>query len=326
MVAPLVTGIDISSHSLRAVTLRHHRAGFTLLGCHEIEPETAIVTENHLVNHQEIVNLFNRLKNKLPIFRRKVALAIPEATVIRKILHIERHLEGREREFALEEAFALQSPLPIESLSIDYVALNSALDDATVRYQVVATRRDVVESRWQALKAAKLTPVRFDVHTHALMQLWRRASYCYPAQTHFGLLHIEAAVAHLLIEHNPVSSDSLALAERAPFHKAIAGSWDNQQQGANLVEKVQLQWQLYRSMHSQTLLRGLWITGIGADDVELRNALSRALDIECVMLNPLALVDGEAAVKRSVVHPERCGVALGLAIGGLEWLEGHHAP
>lgn len=155
-----VTGIDIGHHSIKAVVVKPVGEQFELVTYAEVPVSGAIFSDNHTVNHQEIVKNLKRLKKQLPMRAKKVVLAVPDSAVISKLLHIDSELEEREKEFALYQLFAQQSPFPIEELSLDYVKLEPerATVSSTSTYQVYATRKEVIESRVEVIKKSGFTP------------------------------------------------------------------------------------------------------------------------------------------------------------------------
>ncbi len=165
----LVTGIDIGHNSLKAVVLKPNGNSYALLGYKEIILKEGIVAENNTINHQEIVKTLKEMKKDLPFRANRVAISVPDNAVISKKLQIEQSLEESEKEFAVVQAFSHQSPFPVEELSLDFVLVES--DEqmrGTESYQVFATRKDVVETRVEALQKSGLKTVLVDVHSQSL--------------------------------------------------------------------------------------------------------------------------------------------------------------
>ena len=79
-----VTGIDIGHNSLKAVVLTPNGDQFALLGYKEILLKEGIVAENNTINHQEIVKTLKQLKKELPFLATKVAVSVPDSSVISK--------------------------------------------------------------------------------------------------------------------------------------------------------------------------------------------------------------------------------------------------
>ncbi|WP_428776711.1 pilus assembly protein PilM, partial [Vibrio sp.] len=92
MVQSLVMGVDIGHHSIKAVVLKPAGSKYTLLGYKEIRVADDIFADNHALVYQKIVKKLKELKKGLPLFSRKVVVAIPDNTVISKVLQIDSEL------------------------------------------------------------------------------------------------------------------------------------------------------------------------------------------------------------------------------------------
>ena len=191
----LVTGIDIGHNSLKAVVLKPNGNSYALLGYKEIILKEGIVAENNTINHQEIVKTLKEIRKELPFWARRVAISVPDNAVISKKLQIEQNLEESEKEFAVVQAFSHQSPFPVEELSLDFVKLDA---DEQMRgtdgYQVFATRKDVVETRVDALQKSGLKTVLVDVHSQSLGHIWKLAVERFPETVSYTHLTLPTSV------------------------------------------------------------------------------------------------------------------------------------
>ncbi|MGF1752628.1 type IV pilus assembly protein PilM [Vibrio makurazakiensis] len=337
MGSSLVTGIDIGSHSIKAVVLKPIGEMYALVGYKELAIPADIFTDNHTLEYQKIVKKLKELRKGLPMFSRKVAISVPDNAVISKVLQIDSDLESREKEFAIHQTFALQSPFPIEDLSLDFVEMEEKRfgKSATTSYQVYATRKDVVESRSEALIKAGFKPVVVDIQAHGLLNVWQMASRSNPDKRHWLLVDVGINQTSLgTIPHN-----------RAPFYKDIAYGINNingdeslepmsnllgseqetQRFNYELIERLKRQLQLYLSINSAEPIAGVWMMGAGASTPMLAEEIERQLKIPCELLNPLTLFESKISKKRShTVDWQSFGIAAGLAISGLQWEASSH--
>ncbi|MCG6450918.1 type IV pilus assembly protein PilM, partial [Vibrio parahaemolyticus] len=141
---------------------------YSLVGYQEIVVSDDIFADNHTLDYQKIVKKLKELKKGLPLFSRKVALAVPDNAVISKVLQIDSDLDASEQEFAVYQAFSHQSPFPIDDLSLDFVPSgdNPAGRSTNTLYQVYATRREVVDNRLSVASKAGFEPLLLDVQVH----------------------------------------------------------------------------------------------------------------------------------------------------------------
>ncbi|UTT83705.1 type IV pilus assembly protein PilM [Vibrio pelagius] len=332
MGSSLVTGIDINNHSIKAVVLKPVGELYALVGYKELPITDDIFTDNHTLEYQKTVKKLKELRRGLPFGCRHAAISVPDNTVISKVLQIESDLEDREKEFSIYQTFAHQSPFPIEELSLDFIKLDDERfgKGLTTSYQVYATRKEVVESRSLALSKAGFQPIVVDTQAHGLLNIWQLATRLYPQKQNWMLVDIG------------VTQTSLGLISQSgvPFFKDIAfgtqtvnqsdsrseltisfGSVEqNQTFTISLIEKLKRQLQLYASINSMQSLKGIWLTGEGAETPLLAEHLERHFQIPCESLNPLALFENRASNKRyKSMDRHAFGIAAGIAVSGVKW-------
>ncbi|EOV0052120.1 type IV pilus biogenesis protein PilM [Vibrio parahaemolyticus] len=331
----IVTGIDIGHNSLKAVVLKPIGDQYALLGYKEILLKEGIVAENNTINHQEIVKTLKQMKKELPFGAKRVAISVPDNSVISKKLQIEQSLDESEIEFAVVQAFSHQSPFPVEELSLDFVRLRAEEGmRGTDSYQVFATRKDVVESRVDALQQSGLKPVLVDVHSQSLGHIWKLAAERFPEKNKYCLLDIGSLA----------SSFTMFTEQGELFHKEFAcgtrismgtsqedllsddAQAKTEQFNRQVVERVKRQMQLYTSINGSQNIKGIWLSGEGASTPMLAEELSHQLALECELLNPLGLFEMKVSKrKRRAADWQHFSTAAGLAVRGIHWLGGVRA-
>ena len=208
----LVIGIDIGHYSIKAVALKSKQGAISLESYQELPIEANIFSNNHTVNYQKIVKKLRELRKALPLFSRKVALAIPDEAVISKILQIDSGLEKQEKEYAISQAFSQQSHFPMEDLALDFVEINSSSPhQAMTSYQVYATKRLLIDDRVNTLTKAGYQPVLFDLQAHCLIHIWQMTSR---KQRKFDWLMVDVGLSQ--------TSVCIDFSDTFPFCKHIA--------------------------------------------------------------------------------------------------------
>ncbi|TFH90382.1 type IV pilus assembly protein PilM [Vibrio ouci] len=326
----LVTGIDIGHHSIKAVVLKPYKGTFVLVDYQELPIESGIFSDNHMLNYQKIVKKLKELRKYLPRFSHKVALSVPDSAVISKQLQIDRDLEGQEREFAIFEAFSHQSPFPIEALSLDFVPVeSSSAQESACSYQVYATRKELIESRIEAVSKAGYTPVLIDVQAHCLAQLWQQAAHKYQQQQ-WIILDVGLSQSSLIIDFNNKAPLYKELPIGTQMIETLTSSEGLRHQSTEqfiytLIDKLKRQMQIMTSMHD-TAIKGVWLCGGGAMIPLLAEEIARRLAIPCELLNPLTLLaNSTQQSQESLLRGYSYATAAGLAMRGIEWLESKHA-
>lgn len=327
----LITGIDIGHYSIKAVVVKPVSGGFSLVSFKELPVSSGVFSDNHTVNYQEIVKKLKELRKALPLFSRRVAITIPDSAVISKVLQVERELDERETEFAIYQAFSLQSPFPVEELSLDYIRTDRESKAPTVAYQVYATKKEVVESRLNAVKKAGFAPIVCDVHAHSLVSTWQLAAH--KANRRDWLL-VDVGYSQTLL--------CIDFPNRGPFCKEIAlGTSFMEQESSSMdslienkhdqfvqlmIERIQRQIQMLLSVNELKSVGGIWLSGGGASTVMLLEDIERRLNIECKVLNPLSLFE-QTSMKKNARRKDlhSFSSAAGIAIRANDWLEANHA-
>ncbi|WP_043991722.1 type IV pilus assembly protein PilM [Vibrio sp. AND4] len=331
----LVTGIDISPNSLKAVVLKPNGNSYALLGYKEIILKEAIVAENHTINHQEIVKTLKEMKKELPFRARKVAISVPDNAVMSKNLQIEQGIEESDKEFAVVQAFSCQSPFPVEELNLDFIQVDvDKRRQGSNSYQVFATRKDVVAPRVEAIKKSGLKPVLVDVHSQSLGRMWQWVAECFPQKNKYCLLDIgtlgssftmfseQGELFYKEFSHAPSTLVSLFENDLDVDDTKTAIEQFNRQ----IVERVKRQRQLYTTMNGRQNIEGIWLSGEGAAIPMLAEELSSQLSLECERLNPLSLFEIKVSECKSCVpNWPHFTAAAGLALRGIEWLGSEHA-
>ncbi|GAK85737.1 type IV pilus biogenesis protein PilM [Vibrio ponticus] len=307
----LITGVDIGHYSIKAVVIKPVKGRLTLVSVRELAVEAIIFSDNHLLNHQEIVKKLKQLRKALPLFMRSVAFAIPDDCVISKLLQIDKALSAQEKEYAIIEAFSHQSAYQVEELYLDYALLALAPASLTQAVQVYASKRSVVDNYATAYHQAGFTPLLCDSHQHALVRLWQ-AMAKKTQQDNWLLLDIATTRATLVYDH----------AEQAPWCREFAFDAALGQQVEPLVEVVMQhvlrQWQLMSSVEREAI-GGIWLTGSEFAALTLSDALAAQLGLKCCLFDPLSLFEHQCVQPAS--HGYDCALAAGLALLGSDWQE-----
>ncbi|MGO2342335.1 type IV pilus assembly protein PilM [Vibrio litoralis] len=331
-----VTGIDIGHHSIKAVVMKPAGELFELVSYKEVPATEAIFSDNHTFDHQEIVKKLKELKKQLPMMARNVVLSVPDNAVISKVLHIDSELEEREKEFAIYQVFGQQSPFPVEDLSLDYVKVESdTLKRApTSTYQVYATRKEVIESRMDAVKKSGFKPIVMDIQAHGLLRVWQLATQVDPTKQSWLLVDIGHSQTSLCIAPNnrpayykdiPFGTQNIKPSPALSLDSDSPSVELNQQDEfiAELAERLTRQLSMYGSVNQQQKIEGIWLTGGGATLAAIDEYLSEKLDLAVEVLDPLKLLQGKV---KNNIQSDACtfSVAAGLAIRGIQWQGGKH--
>ncbi|WP_038179186.1 pilus assembly protein PilM [Vibrio rhizosphaerae] len=298
----IVTGIDIRRHRITTVTLKRQHNIVSLLDCETLSVTKDILSENEVIDYQSIVNKLAKIRKRLPFWQHRVAIAMPDLAVMTRTLSLpNRDYDKSLEPWFIAQAFAEKTGLSRQSVYLDYVPLQTD-------YQVYAAKKEVVESRLQALCLAGFRPVLIDTEKQAFLQFLLHLMCCTQRQ---GWLMID------------ISDDTVALGfitDELSFYRQFPFSAQAFEAAVLLVVQ---EVQLFRSLHPAALLNGMWING----SPDIYQALSPVLHEQ--FRGPVEHLMVASAFETSALVPTHLWsylpLAAGSALRGLMALEAGYA-
>ncbi len=198
-----IIGIDISSTSVKILELSGHGDDFQVLCYASGElPKNSI--ENSVIKDIEAVGqCIKKLINDNPFQGRRVALAVPDAAVISKVVQINDGLNEAE----MEELVILEAdkfiPYAIDEINLDFeVVGTSAKNSAMLDVLVVASRAENISSRVDAVSNAGLKAIIMDVESYAVERVINVLRRGLPAEGKdkiIAIIDIGAIYSHLFV-------------------------------------------------------------------------------------------------------------------------------
>jgi len=159
----IITGIDIRSNSVLAITLAKKYDTYQLQMIQEIPYNRLIVTENRNKHHQIIVNILKKIKCGLPLLSSNISLSLPESAVISKKIELPMVVDATDQQGMVYQAFAKVSPLPVNELCLDFLSENGV-------YHVFAAKKDDVNRYLLLAEQSGLTLGLIDTEKQAYLQ------------------------------------------------------------------------------------------------------------------------------------------------------------
>ncbi|KLV07493.1 pilus assembly protein PilM [Photobacterium aquae] len=325
---PLIIGIDIGHHSIKAVALRQKKSKLELAAFAEVVLSASVVNDQHSVNAPALLSAVRKLKKAMPRGASKTVLALPDSAVISKVIQLDSHLSDDEAMFAVEQALSASSPFPIDELRIDFFPLESGgfkESAPTQPFQVFAARRETVDSRTETLRKARLSPEVVELQTHALLWLEQYTREQTKTDGLWGVINIGRRCTEFSVKPQ----------NGAAYHRELAFGSESlpgmQQEGpsvtgvsAELVEQftkllsdnLKRQLQLYNSTHPRAAMQGVWLSG-GGQQYVMAESLGRMLGIDVKVMEPLSGFECNPKLSSQLNGPmSQYAVAAGLAIRG----------
>ena len=162
-------GLDIGSHSIKAVELRASRGGAWKLhrmGIHKLPPET--IVDGAIMNSSAIVEGIRELITRQKIKARDVITSVSGHSVIIKKVSLPSMTEDELIESIQWEA-EQYIPFPIGDVFLDTQVLSRAQDDAgQMDVLLVAAKKEMVQEYTNVIREAGLNPLIVDVAAFAV--------------------------------------------------------------------------------------------------------------------------------------------------------------
>ncbi|MFV0574658.1 MAG: pilus assembly protein PilM [Vibrio sp.] len=328
-----VTGIEIGEHDIKAVSVRADGESWDCISCNLIETTESLISGDIQENRSELVKVFKKLKKKLPKKYHQVSTFISDKFVIRKQVVIENNPDVHEPTFAIEQAFAQQSPIAITELYLDYVEIpvtpDSSFPESQRHFQVYATHKHLAQIHAEVIRQSGLRLAVIDVQSHALARIWQFLSHDRNTSQHWLLLDVRSWQISLCvcsslhpIYYKEISySDSTAPLSRTSL-SGISASPPNVQ---FFIQRIEQQINLYLSL-GYPPIQGIWLTGDkNILDRDFVAQFSEIMSIQVEHVDPVYQLISESKHSHNhLVQSSQFTFALGAALCGVHWLRGQY--
>jgi type IV pilus assembly protein PilM len=163
-----ILGIDINASSVRIVELDGSTAGFFVKnsGCELLPPH--VFADQVLKDIDAVTYSINQLFSKKKFISKQVALAVPDSTVISKIIQIKKGFTQIEIEELVLVRASQYLPHPIEDIFLDFEILGPSENPSLMDVLILASTTENIKSRVEAVHRVGLTAIFVDVESYAL--------------------------------------------------------------------------------------------------------------------------------------------------------------
>lgn len=166
---PVMVGIDIGSHSVKAILLSQH-SGYYKVEAFAVEPmQKGAMSDREVQDIEAVGNVLAKIRKKIPRSVKFAATAISGSTVISKVIFMDVSLTDAELESQIEVEADTLIPYPLNEVSLDFEKLDvNESDPSKVNVLLSAARTESVEARVAALANGDFTAKVVDVESYAL--------------------------------------------------------------------------------------------------------------------------------------------------------------
>jgi type IV pilus assembly protein PilM len=166
---PMIVGIDIGSHSVKAVLLSQTDDGYVLEDyAIEAMPRGAVI-DREIQDIEAVGNVIAKLRKKISLKATDAAAAVSGKTVITKVIYMDVTLNEEELASQIEIEADSLIPFPLDEVSLDFETLDiNESDPSKVNVLLSAARTESVEARVEALELGDFDAKVIDVESYAL--------------------------------------------------------------------------------------------------------------------------------------------------------------
>ncbi|MBB6543799.1 pilus assembly protein PilM [Thalassotalea piscium] len=171
--ASLMVGIDIGSHSAKAVLLSQGSDGFVLEAiATEPMPRGAII-DREIQDIEAVGNVIAKIRKKITSSVSLAAAAVSGQTVITKVIYMDVALTEQELASQIEIEADSLIPYPLDEVSLDFESLDvNESDPSKMNVLLSAARTESVEARVSALELGGFDTKVIDVESYAVSRAY----------------------------------------------------------------------------------------------------------------------------------------------------------
>jgi len=167
--ASLIVGIDIGSHSIKAVLLHQSNDGYVLEALVEETMPRGAIIDREIQDIEAVGKVVAKLRKKIPAAVSDAAVAVSGQTVITKVIYMDVALNEQELASQIEIEADSLIPYPLDEVSLDFESLDVNESDPTkINVLLSAARTESVEARVSALEQGGFNTKVVDVESYAV--------------------------------------------------------------------------------------------------------------------------------------------------------------
>ena len=166
---PYMVGIDIGSHSVKAVLLSEQHGMFRMEAA-VIEPmPKGLIKDREIQDIEAVSRIVAKIRKHISKQVKHAAVAISGASVITKVIYMDVSLSDSELESQIEIEADSLIPYPLDEVSLDFEKLTvNKADPSKVDVLLSAARTENIEVRSHAVLDGGFEPKVMDVESYAL--------------------------------------------------------------------------------------------------------------------------------------------------------------
>ena len=250
-------GLDIGSHSVKAVELSRSGKGLKLSKYAVVELTPGTVVDGEVVNRDHLVESIRDALAKAGIKTKTVNSAVSGRSVIVRRIPMEKMTEAQARQAIHWEA-EQHIPFRVDEVSIDFKILNEESAPGQMEVLLVAAKKEVIHLHRSLIQGAGIRTSAVDLEQFALVRAYQN-SYQPSDDECVTILNVGSDNTNLVIVKGGVPS----------FNRDLAMG------GGRFIEAIQRSLGLDYAT-AESVLKGRLPEGVS--EVDVRNAVSSVLE------------------------------------------------
>ena len=207
---PLLTGLDIGSHSIKLVRLKARQGSYQLVNFGVMPLPPRAIVDHTIMDEGSVVTAIRNLIRMEKISARDTAVALSGQAVLTKTIRLPR-MSDRELAEAMQWEAEQHIPFDMADINLDFRILASGnATGGQMDVLLVAARKARVAERVSLLTAAGLRPAVVDIDVLALANAFEAAHGL--ADTPIALVDIGASTMNVNIVSNGATTFQRAVA------------------------------------------------------------------------------------------------------------------
>ena len=334
-------GIDLGSHSVKAVALSKSGKSYKVEGVAEMNVPKGSVSDRQLIEVDKVAQVIKQVKRNFPAKYKFAAAAVSGADVFTRVVQMDADLNEMELEAQIELEAEHLIPFPIDEISIDFEVLNKNLADPSRNDVLIsAARTDTIVTKASCLEDAGLEPKVMDIESHVLgracqlvltkeehdkvvaaidigasmmtFAMMNKGETVYARVQNYGGQNFTQAIANFY-------SMSVEQAEKDKLANTLTADYDSDVLApfiTSAIQHIRRNIQLFCSSSGYSKVDKLVLTGGGNLLPELVSQIESELEIPLILANPFAnfTFANSADEKLMVMNGPKYMIALGLAL------------
>lgn len=347
---PTLIGLDIGSHAIKAVVLKHTSTSSSDLDTspsnYQLAHLTSVSTPKGLIKDREITDIeslakaISLIRQRIPKGISHAAIAVSGASVITKVIYMDAALKEDELESQIQIEADSLIPYPANEISMDFESLGpNPTEPSKANVLISAARTESIETRVSALEQGGFKAKVVDVESFTLARAARLCLHQFPAEAQTqptAIIDIGATMmittiiengeaiytrdqslggeqlTQALAESYQLSYDDAEMAKRQNNipNNDMFGTVESYRQA--VIQQVRRALQLFTSSTGREPIQYLLLSGGCMHIQSLLPQLTQELNIDVQLANPFSVMDSTLPVANQV--PSEYMIALGLAL------------